>query len=247
MFLSRLLCSDGRPAVILRQGREAAVLKTTPDDPALWVGSEDRLADVILRRGLGDPVDVEELSAQGRLLLPVWAGEAVHLPLTVGEMPLPLVQVRPGHPVHTAPGLTFEGGIAALVRSGDGGAVVGWVQFHLVTSTALGLRQLSFGPELALGDDNPGGGGTGVLSAADGRHRSFPLPQTGQWDGMADPTAPAGALVLRRMSRWLIRPALAQGHVSLESRHGGVGLPLRTPLLAMDQPATPEQAMTGPA
>ena len=114
MFLSRLLCPDGRPAVILRQGREAAVLKTTPDDPALWVGSEDRLADVILRRGLGDPVDVEELSAQGRLLLPVWAGEAVHLPLTVGEMPLPLVQVRPGHPVHTAPGLTFEGGIAAL-------------------------------------------------------------------------------------------------------------------------------------
>ena len=46
-------------------GREAALLKAAPDDPALWGGSENRFADMILRHGLGDPVDVEALHRIG--------------------------------------------------------------------------------------------------------------------------------------------------------------------------------------
>jgi hypothetical protein len=235
MFLSRLLCPDGRPSVIVRQGREAALLKAAPDDPAIWAGSENRLADMILRHGLGDPVDVEDLSAQGRLLLPILAGQAVHLPLSVAEVPLPLVLVAPGQPFQIASGLTLEGGIAALIPADAEGRVMGWVQFHLVTCAALGVRQLSFGPEMAIGEDRsfgggPMGGGTGVLQAADGSQRSFPLPQVGTNTAAEDSTPPPGVVVLRRLSRWLIRPASAQGFVSLESRHVAAGLPLRNPL-----------------
>ncbi len=244
MFLSRILRPDGRPAVIVRQGREAAVLKAAPDDASLWrgVGAEQGLADLILRRGLGDPVDVDDLSAQGRLLLPVWDAQPVHLPLAVAELPLPLVLLRPGQPFQTAPGLTFEGGIAALVAAGGEGPVIGWVQFHLVSCAALGLRQLSFGPELAIGDDSPTGGGTGGLHAADGSLRSFPLPQLGRGDATTDLSTPPDAVVLRRLSRWLIRPASVQGLVMLESRHLGAGLPLRNPLHPAVGQSAPEQA-----
>lgn len=230
MFLSRILRPDGRPAVIVRQGREAAVLKAAPDDPSLWDGAADGLADLILRRGLGDPVDVDDLSAQDRLLLPVMAAPSVHLPLAVAELALPLVQVPPGQPFQTAPGLTFEGGMAALIPAGGAGRVLGWVQFHLVTCTALGVRQLSFGPEMAVGDDSPTGGGTAALLMADDSQCSFPLPQLGRGDETIDSAAPPGALVLRRLSRWLIRPASAHGLAALESRHVGAGLPLRNPL-----------------
>lgn len=250
MFLSRLLRPDGRSVVIVRQGREAAVLKTAPDDPALWVGSDGRLADMILRRGLGDPVDVEDLSAQGRLSLPICAAQAVHLPLSAAEAPLPLLLVPPGQPMQTASGLTIEGGIAALIPAGGAGQVMGWVQFHLVTSAALAVRQLSFGPEIALEDEGPSGGGTGILTAKDGTQRRFPLPPVGRGEEVPSPDlnpdlAP-DTLVLRRLSRWLIRPAVTQQHGMLESRHLGAGLPLRNPLQGTERTlaheATPQSA-----
>ncbi|OYU19988.1 MAG: hypothetical protein CFE34_02610 [Rhodobacteraceae bacterium PARR1] len=248
MFLSRLLRPDGRPAIILRQGREAAMLKAAPDDPMplTGIGVGQGLADIILRRGLGDPVDVEDLSAQGRLLLPVWAAQTVHLPLGVAEAPLPVVHLRPGQPFQTAPSFTLEGGIAALVAAGGAGAVLGWVQYHLVTCAALGQRQLSFGPELVVSADSPTGGGTGGLFAADGSQRSFPLPQVGRGDDGAVADLPPDTLMLRRLSRWLIRPASAQGLVALESRHVGAGLPLRNPLQAVNgQHIQPMSAITG--
>lgn len=242
MFLSRLLRPDGRPAVIVRQGREAAVLKTAPDDPALWVGSEDRLADMILRRGLGDPVDVEDLSAQGRLSLPICAAQTVHLPLSAAEAPLPLVLVPPAQPMQTAPGLTIEGGVAALIPAGGAGRAMGWVQFHLVTSAALSVRQLSFGPEIALEDEGPSGGGTGLLTAKDGTQRRFPLPPVGRGDAVPSADLAPNTWVLRRLSRWLIRPASAQEHGMLESRHLGAGLPLRNPLQMAERPLAQEPA-----
>lgn len=235
MFLSRLLRPDGRPAVIVRQGREAAVLKAAPDDPALWVGSGGRLADMILRRGLGDPVDVEDLSAQGGLSLPICAAQAVHLPLSAAEAALPLVLVPPAQPMQTAPGLTIEGGIAALNPAGGAGRVMGWVQFHLLTSAALGVRQLSFGPEIALEDEVPSGGGTGILTAKDGTQRRFPLPPVGRGEEVPSADLAPDTLVLRRLSRWLIRPSATQEQGTLESRHLGAGLPLRNPLQAAER------------
>lgn len=236
MFLSCILHPDGRPAIILRQGREAAFLKAAPQDLDLLLGTPAAgpLAQGILRHRLGDPVDVDDLAVQGRLALPIWGGGALHLLPVAGELPLPLVQVCPGQPVPTAPGATLEGGIAALILPGGAGQVVGWVQFHLVTCPGLGQRHLSFGPEMVLGADPPAGGGTGLLAATDGTQRSFPLPGAqaarGQ-DGLSPvQTGDPRALVLRRLSRWVIRPASAQGLCALESRHLGAGLALTTPL-----------------
>ena len=97
MFLSRLLCSDGQPALALRQGSEAALLRGAPDLAALLAEGrvEAALTEALLRSGVGQPVDIAERLAQGRVLLPV-AGRAVLAPMTPGEEALPIRLVAPG-------------------------------------------------------------------------------------------------------------------------------------------------------
>lgn len=235
MFLSRLLCSDGQPALALRQGSEAALLRGAPDLAALLAEGrvEAALTEALLRPGVGQPVDIAERLAQGRVLLPV-AGRAVLAPMTPGEEALPIRLVAPGEGLWSRPGpCTLEGGIAALHLPDAAGLarLVGLSPFHMLSGG--GQITLCFGPELHPGPAGPGAGGRGRLTAADGAVTEFPLPAAPPLssDPVKAPLAP-GSVLIRRLCRWVLRPGAAMRPARMESRYAEMGLPLTNGLMA---------------
>lgn len=240
MFLSRLLSSEGRTVLAVRQGSEAATVLGDGDLAALAfaaAGEGISLADALLRRGLGDPVDIAALLSDGRLLPPVPQGRLDLLPAGPAEEVSPSLVLPPGAALGIGAGDALEGGPAAVsVMGRDGQAVtLGWVQTHVrVASGGRGRRSLSCGPELLLaGPGRPGAGQTSLLR--DGACiTQFAIPdadragQTGVIPLPAD--LPEGTVLLQRLSRWLLRPGADHLQAEVESRIAGLGLPLRNPI-----------------
>jgi len=235
MFLSRVLCSDGQPALALRQGSEAALLRGPSDLAVLLADARDEsaLTEALLRPGVGQPVDIAERLAQGRVLLPV-AGRAVLAPMTPGEEALPIRLIAPGEGLWSRPGpCTLEGGIAALHLPDASGVarMIGLAPFHMLSGG--GQITLCFGPELRPGAFGPGVGGRGRLTAADGAVTEFPLPAPPpQPPELARTSLAAGSVLIRRLCRWVLRPGTAMRPVTMESRYGEMGLPLTNGFLA---------------
>jgi hypothetical protein len=235
MFLSRLLCPDGRVALALRQGSEAALVRGNPDLGELVAEAAAGLplATALLRRGLGDPVDVAALLAEGRVLAPLPAGPLALWPESAGEDRLRLTLADPGAGLGIAAGGALEGGAAALVVAGrDGRALrLGWVQTHTgLRAGAEGGRCLSCGPELCLNVAEVPAGGHARVFAGAVTLTEFDLPQSGRGQMPALPDRLAEGVTLLRLSRWLLRPAAAHLDGVVESRVAGLGLPLRNPL-----------------
>lgn len=238
MFLSRFLSPEGRIVLAIRQGSEAAAVRGDAGLAALALAAAadgTPLAEALLRRGLGDPVDIAGLLAQGRLLPPVPEGRLDLLPAGPAEDISPSHLLPPGAALGIGAGDALEGGAAAVSLIGAEGRVValGWVQTHVrVAAGGGGKRSLCCGPELLLaGPDRPGAGQTSLLR--DGACiTQFALPDA---DRAGQPFAPPlppsdlpeGTILLQRLSRWLLRPRGDHLEAEVESRIAGLGLPLR--------------------
>lgn len=88
MFLSRVLCPNGRSALALRQGSEAALVRGDDDLAAFCQLSVEEgvpLEELLLRKGLGEPVDIAGLLAQGRVLCPLPGNTVILLPEGPGD------------------------------------------------------------------------------------------------------------------------------------------------------------------
>jgi len=84
MLLSQVRLDSG-PAVVVREGSEASVVRGAASTYALAMEAAaggGSLADVIAARGLGAAVDLPRLAAEGRMLLPVSHPDPAHLHLT---------------------------------------------------------------------------------------------------------------------------------------------------------------------
>lgn len=236
MFLSRILCPDGRVALALRQGSEAAFVQGAPDLAELVsraAAEQALLGDLLLRCGLGAPVDVAELLGRGRLLPPLPDLRPALWPVAAADERLPLILVPPGGGLGLSGGGGLEGAAAALLVAGHGGVpvVMGWVQTHLGIGTGSdGARRLSCGPELCLDPALDPATGQARLMRADAILAEFGIPETISQGQSGHPVVADGAMVLHRRSRWLLRPGAAQLDAVAESRIAGLGLPLRNPL-----------------
>lgn len=234
MFLSRILRSDGRPALALRQGSEAALVCGDDDLTELCAQAlRDGLPlqDLLLRRGLGDPVDIAGLLAQGRVLCPLPAGPVVLLPTGPGEgARVPLLP--PGAGLDLPAAAALEGGAAMVLLTGHDGspAPLGRLQTQGVSDTSR-ARWVSCGPELCLSlPDGPGLGQARLLSDST-PVAEFPIPGDEGDLTLPDlPPHPAGTVILHRAARWLLRPGRNQHGLTVETRINGLGLPLRNPL-----------------
>ncbi len=85
MLLSQVLNVDGLPSVVARDGSEAAVVRgavSTYDLAAEALATGMPLSVVVAKHGLGDAVDLADLAAQGRLLLPITHPDPAHMHLT---------------------------------------------------------------------------------------------------------------------------------------------------------------------
>lgn len=234
MFLSHVLCPDGRRALALRQGSEAALVRGGDDLAGLCHRAVEEgvpLEDLLLRRGLGDPVDVAGLVAQGRVLCPLPADPVVLLPAGPGEE-----EVVPVLPPGTGLGVplsgALEGGAALVLLVGRDGVPrpLGWVQTQGVSDGAR-ARWLSCGPELCLALPEGPGIGQARLFSDTARIAEFPIPGAEGDQTLPElPPHPPGTVILHRAARWLLRPRRDHEGATVETRIAGLGLPLRNPL-----------------
>lgn len=234
MFLSRILCPDGRIALALRQGSEAALVRGDAALAPLVAQAQQGgipLAQAILARGLADPLDIASLLAQGRVLAPLPDGPVTLLPASPGDEALPLSLAAPGAGLGLmdAPG-TLEGGAAAVFLADASGRpdLIGWVQTHLAkVGGAQGWRRLSCGPELFL-DPGPVTTIGHVQLMANGRALAeFAIPGSGRPAAVPHmPLMPPGTVAVQRRTRWLLRPPQGQPATTLNSRIAGLGLAL---------------------
>lgn len=230
MFLSRVLCPDGRPALALRQGSEAALVRGGDDLAGLFAqaAAEGVSPDLLLlRRGLGDPVDIAGLLAQGRVLSPLPAEAVILLPVGPGEQetaPVLPPCAALAVPAHGA----LEGGAAVVlfVRYDGRPVPLGWVQTHGVSGGA-GVRGLSCGPELCLALAAGPGLGRTRLYTETSSIAEFPVvgPEE-DWTLPEMPSYPPGSVILHRATRWLLRPRWNREGAMVETRIAGLGLPL---------------------
>lgn len=234
MFLSRVLCPDGRSALALRQGSEAALVQGRDDLADLCrraIAEGQPLEDLLLRRGLAEPVDIAGLLVQGRVLCPLPCDRVVLMPTGPGEedsVPTLLPGMGLGVPASGA----LEGGAALVLLAGQDGqaAPLGWVQTQGVSDGAR-ARWVSCGPELCLAlPDGPGLGQARLLSDT-APIAEFPIPGA-EGDRMLPdlPPHPPGTVILHRAARWLLRPRRDHMEATVETRIAGLGLPLRNPL-----------------
>jgi hypothetical protein len=85
MLISQIIQSDGRLAVVAREGSEAAIVKGATSTYALAMDAitrGDSLAGVIAGHGLGEAVDLVRLADEGRMALPITHPDPTHLHLT---------------------------------------------------------------------------------------------------------------------------------------------------------------------
>jgi hypothetical protein len=85
MLISQHWTKAGATAIVLRDGHDARVVKGATSTYALAieaVTSGRSLAAVIARQGLGEAVDLAQIAAEGRMLLPVTHPDPAHLHLT---------------------------------------------------------------------------------------------------------------------------------------------------------------------
>lgn len=85
MLLSQIIGADGKIAVVVRQGSEAAVLRGTPSTYALAVEAANTrrpIAALVAERGLAEAVDLPRLLAEGRVTLPIIHPDPAHLHVT---------------------------------------------------------------------------------------------------------------------------------------------------------------------
>lgn len=234
MFLSRILCPDGHSALALRQGSEAALVRGGDDLAGLCrTASETGLAleDVLLAKGLGEPVDIAGLLAQGRVLSPLPAGPVVLLPVGPGEQEEVTV-LPPGAGLGVPVSGALEGGAARVFLDlGTGlGAPLGWVQTQGV-SDGTRARWVSCGPELCLALPEGPGLGQARLFSDSARIAEFPFPGAEGDLSLPDlPAHPPGSVILLRVARWLLRPRRDHQDATVETWVAGLGLPLRNPL-----------------
>lgn len=234
MFLSRVLCPDGGTALALRQGSEAALVRGGDDLAGLCrkaAAAGLALQDLLLAHGLGEPVDIAGLLAQGRVLPPLPVGPVVLLPHGPGEQEAVPV-LAPGAGLDIPVSGALEGGAARVLLSlGSGGATaIGWVQTQGVSS-GMQQRWVSCGPELCLAlPEGPGLGQARLVSGPD-RIAEFPVP--GAEGDLTLPDLsdhPSGTVILYRAARWLLRPRQDHREATVETQIAGLGLPLRNPL-----------------
>ncbi len=85
MLLSQIIGADGKVAVVVRDGSEAAILRGTASTYALAMDAASgrrSVADLVAERGLGEAVDLPSLLAAGRVTLPITHPDPAHLHLT---------------------------------------------------------------------------------------------------------------------------------------------------------------------
>lgn len=85
MLLSQIIRPDGKLAVVLRDGSEAALIRGAESTYALAMraaSSGRSLAAVIAEHGLGDAVDLARLADEGRIALPINHPDPAHMHLT---------------------------------------------------------------------------------------------------------------------------------------------------------------------
>ena len=85
MLLSQIIRPDGKLAVVLRDGSEAALVRGATSTYALAVtaaATGRSLAAVITELGLGDAVDLARLADEGRIALPITHPDPAHMHLT---------------------------------------------------------------------------------------------------------------------------------------------------------------------
>jgi hypothetical protein len=85
MLLSQIIGADGKVAVVVRDGSEAAILRGTPSTYALAMDAaagRRSVAALVAERGLGEAVDLPSLLAAGRVTLPITHPDPAHLHLT---------------------------------------------------------------------------------------------------------------------------------------------------------------------
>lgn len=234
MFLCRVLCPDGQSALALRQGSEAALVRGGDDLAGLCrTAAETGLAleELLLRKGLGEPVDVAGLLAQGRVLSPLPEGPVVLLPVGPGERDTVSV-LAPGAGLGVPASGALDGGAALVLLSLGNrlGAPLGWVQTHGV-SDGTRARSISCGPELCLALPEGPGLGQARLFSDSARIAEFPFPGAENDLTLPElPLHPPGTVILHRAARWLLRPRRDHEDATVETRVFGLGLPLRNPL-----------------
>ena len=234
MFLSRILCADGHSALALRQGSEAALVQGEDDLAGLCrsaAGAGLSLEDLLLGKGLGEPVGIAGLLAQGRLLSPLPSGPVVLLPIGPGEQEVVSV-LPPGAGLGVPASGALEGGAALVLLCLAGGdtAPLGWLQTQGVSDFAR-ARWISCGPELCLALPEGPGLGQARLFSDTSRIAEFPFPGAeGDLTLPKLPPHPPGTVILHRVARWLLRPRLDHQCATVETRIAGLGLPLRNPL-----------------
>jgi hypothetical protein len=85
MLLSQIIGPDGKIAVVVRDGSEAAVLRGTESTYALAMeaaATRRPITALIAERGLGAAVDLPALLSEGRVTLPITHPDPVHLHVT---------------------------------------------------------------------------------------------------------------------------------------------------------------------
>lgn len=235
MFLSRILRPDGRRALALRQGSEAALVQGEDDLATLSNRAADEgtpLEDLLLRRGLDEPVDIAGLLAQGRVLCPLPCERVVLMPAGPGEAEeVPVLP--PGKALSVPVSAALEGGAALVMVAGGAGPVpLGWVQTQGVTDGVRG-RWLSCGPELCLALPEGPGLGHARLFSDSTRIAEFPIPGAEGPHRLPDlQPRPPGTIVLYRAARWMLRPRRDHDGATVETRIAGLGLPLQNPITA---------------
>lgn len=85
MLLSQIIQPDGKTAVVVRDGSEAAILRGTESTYALAMEAASirrPVAALVAERGLGEAVDLPSILAAGRVTLPIAHPDPAHMHLT---------------------------------------------------------------------------------------------------------------------------------------------------------------------
>lgn len=231
MLLSRVVCPDGRIALALRQGSEAALVRGGDDLAGLCQRALDdgiALEELLLRKGLGEPVDVAGLLARKRVLCPLPADLVVLIRDGMAEQETVPV-LPPGLGLGVPVCGVLEGGAALVLFVGRDGvpAPLGWVQTQSVSD---GTRAgwLVCGPELCLAPPEHPGLGQARLFSDTACIAEFPIPVTRVDPTLPDlPLHPPGTVILHHTAHWLLRTRKDQQVSMVETRIVGLGLPLR--------------------